>query len=98
MKPSKDFLLSDIRKMREYLQAEFYVSEIGLFGSVIRDEATDKSDLDILVSFTEDPDLFTFIRLERFLTEKLGVKVDLILKDSLKPYIGESILSEVVYA
>jgi hypothetical protein len=95
--PSKAEIISKIRNLHEYLQREYHVSEIGLFGSVIREEATIQSDLDILVSFTEPPDLFTFIRLEQYLTDKLGIKVDLVLKDSLKPHIGKYILSEVVY-
>lgn len=95
---SKENILSEIKYLHEYLKEEYHISEIGLFGSVIRGEATPQSDLDILVSFTEPPDLFTFIRLEQFLTDKLGIKVDLVLKDSLKPHIGEYILSEVVYA
>jgi predicted nucleotidyltransferase len=90
-------IISEMRNLHEYLQREYHISEIGFFGSVIRGEATRQSDLDILVSFTEPPDLFTFMRLEQYLTRKLGIKVDLVLKDSLKPYIGESILSEVVY-
>ncbi len=95
---SKENILSEIKDLHQFLQKEYHISEIGLFGSVVRGEATQQSDLDILVSFTEIPDLFTFIRLERYLTDKLGIKVDLVLKDSLKPHIGEYILSEVVYA
>ena len=56
-----------------------------------------KSDLDVLVSFSETIDLFTFVELENYLSDILGVKVDLVMKDALKPRLKERILSEAVY-
>jgi hypothetical protein len=52
--------------------------------------------LDILVTFHELPSLIKFVELENYLTDILGIKVDLVLKDSLKPEIGKRILSEVI--
>ena len=52
------------------------------------------SDLDLLVTFEEVPTLFQFVALENFLSDDLGVKVDLVMKDSLKPAIGKYILEE----
>jgi predicted nucleotidyltransferase len=65
-----------------------------LFGSYVRGEETAGSDLDLLVSFAETPTLFQFVALEQFLSDKLGVKVDLVMKEALKPRIGERILAE----
>lgn len=79
------------------LKQKFLVKKIGVFGSYVRGEQNKKSDLDILVEFIEEPSLFGFIRLERYLTNLLGHKVDLVMKDSLKPAIGKHILEEVVY-
>jgi hypothetical protein len=67
-----------------------------LFGSYVRHEESKNSDLDILVTFTKPPSLFKLIRLENHLSDLLGVKVDLVMKDSLKPAIGRNILREVV--
>ena len=50
------------------------------------------SDLDILVTFEDEPSLLTFIAIENYLSDLLGVKVDLVMKDSLKPAIGKNIL------
>ena len=79
------------------LQKRYKVKEIGIFGSYIRGMQRKNSDLDILIDFYEKPDLFTFIEIENFLSEKLKVKVDLVMKSALKPYIGKIILQEVIY-
>jgi predicted nucleotidyltransferase len=80
------------------LQQKYKVKTIGVFGSYVRGEQTKKSDVDILVEFSEDAEIgfFKFLDLEEFLTLKLGVKVDLVTKGALKPYIGERILQEVI--
>ena len=78
------------------LAEKYHVSSLGLFGSYLREEQTSKSDLDILVSFTETPSLLKFIELENHLTDLLDIKVDLVMRDALKPKIGERILREVV--
>jgi predicted nucleotidyltransferase len=53
--------------------------------------------VDILVEFSEVPGIFGFLRLERYLSEILGRKVDLVEKSALKPRIGHRILNEVLY-
>ena len=78
------------------LVERYNVSYLGVFGSYIRNEQKPKSDLDILVDFDKTPSLFHFIRLENYLNELVGVKVDLVMKDALKPAIGKHILEEVV--
>jgi len=55
------------------------------------------SDIDILVSFDRDIDLFEFIDLREFLEEKLQAKVDLVMSSALKPSVGRRILKEVQY-
>ncbi len=79
------------------LQKRYKVKEIGIFGSYIKGKQRKNSDLDILIDFYEKPDLFTFVEIENFLSEKLKVKVDLVMKSALKPHIGEIILQEVIY-
>jgi uncharacterized protein len=88
-----------LRKLRELLPAlsdRYYVQELGVFGSYVRQEQHDDSDLDILVTFSEAPSLLKFIELENYLSDVFGVKVDLVMKDSLKPVIGKQILKEVM--
>jgi uncharacterized protein len=96
--PSRERILSELKRLHEQLEREYHIREIGLFGSMVRNEGRDSSDIDILISFSQTPDLFTFVRLEQYLTEIFNKKVDLVLKDSLKPHISEYILSEVIYA
>ncbi len=62
----------------------------------MRDEQNKDSDLDVLVTFKEDPSLLTYIAIENYLSDLLGIKVDLVMKDSLKPKIGQQILREAI--
>ncbi len=86
-----------IKNELEYLREEYKVIEIGIFGSYVRREMEKNSDLDILVTVDLSIDLLAFIDLEQYLSEKLGIKVDLVMKDTLKPHIGKQILKEVIY-
>jgi len=86
-----------IIKHRKEVKEEYGVKEIGIFGSYLRGEQKKKSDIDILIEFEEAPGLFKFIELEDYLTEVLGVKVDLVMKSVLKPAIGKHVLKEVLY-
>jgi hypothetical protein len=93
-------MLSRIRNIllqeKDELARTYRVKSIGVFGSLVRGEQIDSSDIDILVEFVDNPGLIGFISLENHLSELLGAKVDLVMKDSLKPTIGERILREVV--
>jgi predicted nucleotidyltransferase len=83
---------------KEGLRQKYKVKEIGIFGSYIRGKQKKRSDVDILVEFEESASLslLDFIGLENYLSEVLGVKVDLVEKHTLKPRIGKRILEEVV--
>jgi predicted nucleotidyltransferase len=80
------------------LLAEFGVQSISLFGSFARDEATDESDVDLLVEFSKPTGLLQFVALKRALEELLGRRVDLATRRSLKPQLRERILKEAVRA
>lgn len=86
-----------LKQHEEVLSGRFKVKSIGLFGSFMRGEQRKGSDIDLLVEFEETVSMFEFIRLEDYLTEILGHKVDLVLKSGLKPGLGERILAEVAY-
>ena len=96
--PSSSFtpILLVLRDMMPRLKEQYKVASLSLFGSWVRDEQTDESDLDILVEFTEPPGLISFLTLEEELSTRLGLKVDLVMKGSLKPVIGNRILREAV--
>lgn len=84
-------------ELKPQLIEKYKINEIGIFGSYIREEHNSASDLDILVEFDETPSLLKFIEFENYLSDTLGIKVDLVMKRALKPYIGEVILNEVIY-
>ncbi|MBI5555311.1 MAG: nucleotidyltransferase family protein [Elusimicrobia bacterium] len=85
------------RKMT--LKKEYGVEEIGIFGSYVRGEDKRDSDLDVLVEFNKNAclGLLRFVHLENYLSELLGVKIDLVMKSALKPRIGRQILKEAIY-
>ena len=84
---------------KEELQENYKVKELGIFGSFVRGEQEETSDLDILVEFEEGAQigLLKFIHLEQYLSGLLGVRVDLVMKSALKPRIGKRVLREVAY-
>jgi predicted nucleotidyltransferase len=81
----------------DFLSNEFNVKNIGIFGSYVRNESVKGSDIDILVEFTHSIGLIDFIRLEQYLHDLLGISVDLVAKDGIKPGLEEQIISEVIY-
>ncbi len=86
-----------LKAHRRELEERFGVKEIGVFGPYVRGEATERSDVDILVDFHEVPSLLKFIELEEYLEDLLGIKIDLVMKSALKPKIGEHVRREVIY-
>ena len=99
MKTLKE-IKAELQTLKPSLKERFEVETIGVFGSYTRGEQTKKSDIDILVTFSKDAQVgfFKFLELEEFLTKKLGVKVDLVTKNALKPFIKDRVLRETVYA
>jgi predicted nucleotidyltransferase len=76
------------------------VKKISVFGSYVRGEEKGESDIDIIVEFSERKSLLELVRIERELSEFLGIKVDLLTEQSISPYLIESIRKEmeVIYA
>jgi predicted nucleotidyltransferase len=85
-----------INGQKLFLKEEFKVKSMSVFGSYLRGEQNEESDIDILVEFYEIIDLFKFVELEYFLSDILGRKVDLVMKDTLKPRIKDRILEGAV--
>ncbi len=97
---TRNQVLKIIADHRQKLAGDFGVKSLALFGSVVRDEATDASDVDLLVEFDGRPvGLFHLSRTQHYLESILGIpKVDLVLRDSIKPALKERILREAIYA
>ena len=98
MKKSLDEIKEILKKYEKEVKEKYGIKEIGIFGSYLRGEAKEGSDLDILVEFKPEAkiSLLDFVELENYLSDLLRVKVDLVEKSALKPKIGKRILSEVV--
>ncbi|KUK62552.1 MAG: Uncharacterized protein XE10_1564 [Methanoculleus marisnigri] len=91
--------LAQIRQNLRTIQERYGVARIGVFGSVVRNEATAASDIDILVEFQEGEETFDhFMDLKFYLEDLLGRRTDLVIADTLKPRIRGAVLDEVVYA
>jgi len=91
-----DNYIAILRNHLPEIRKRYGVRSLGIFGSFVRGEQQTRSDLDVLVEFDRAPTLFGFIDLGDYLTDLLGVKVDLVMKSALKPTIGSFILAEVV--
>jgi len=89
-------ITKSIRSRLPVLKEQYSVDTIEVFGSYIHGEQKATSDLDVLISFSEPPGLLEFVEIENYLCDALGVKVDLVMKDALKPHIGQRILEEAV--
>ena len=88
-------VLEILRRELPRLRKEYNVRSIGLFGSYVKGSQGAKSDVDILVEYEITPGMLKYLDLENDLSQLLGCKVDLVLKNALKPSIGSRILQEV---
>ena len=88
--------MEELRQNMPELESRYKVKKLGVFGSYIHGEQHKGSDLDLLVEFFDSPSLLKFIEMEYYLSDLLGIKVDLVMKDTLKPTIGKRVLSEVI--
>lgn len=93
----KQEIIKIIRNSKPEMESHYGVQRLGLFGSYVREKQRKKSDIDILVTFNRDIDLFDFLDLREYLENQLHAKVDLVMESALKPAIGKRILSEVEY-
>jgi len=94
-KPSLEGVVASLREMLPELRERYRVQNIGLFGSYVR-KGEHPGDLDVLVTFDEAPSLLRFLELENSISDRLGLPVDLVMRDALKPRIGARILRDLV--
>jgi hypothetical protein len=87
-----------LEKHSEYIKETFGVKEFGVFGSFVKGEQKQDSDVDILVTFERGhKDFFNYMRLQHYLEELIGNKVDLVIKEAVKARLRDKIFREVVY-
>ncbi len=92
----QDIVLHLLKQKNAELINQFGVKTLLLFGSVARDEATSKSDVDLLVEFNRPVGYFGLFALQDYLEKLLGCSVDLGTPDSLKPNIRERVMGELI--
>ena len=91
--------LNFLRQNKRILSKKFGVKKTGIFGSFVRGEERQGSDIDILVEFEGGSETFkNYMHFKFFLEDAFSRKVDLVIIDDIKPVIKEGILREAVYA
>ena len=91
-------ILSFLRENKDVFRREYHISKLGLFGSYARGDANEESDIDLLIEFDGEVDIFeTKIMIRELIKAKLNKDVDICREKYLKSYAKEKILSEVIY-
>lgn len=91
-------ILAIVKKNKTFLKEKFGVKKIGVFGSIVRGDAREESDIDVLVEFESTKKSFdNFMELSFFLEELFGKKVDLITTSGLDKYVRPYVEREVVW-
>jgi predicted nucleotidyltransferase len=97
MQKSLDEIKRQLQALKPTLKKRFKVETIDIFGSYVRNEASDRSDIDLLITYsTKDYDHSTVYGLKNYLRRKMGVKVDIVTKEFLNPHIRDEVLKEAV--
>ncbi|MDD3466502.1 MAG: nucleotidyltransferase family protein [Campylobacterales bacterium] len=94
---TKSEVIETIKLNKHRIETEFGVTKIGVFGSIVRDSASAKSDIDIAVEMESENKFRNFMALERYLKKLLGKQIDLGIESALKPAVRDEIRKEIVY-
>ena len=94
---TKTFVLEFLKQHKHELFERYGVIKIGLFGSYVREEQTEKSDIDLAVEIESDNKFRSFFGLKAYLEENLHRRVDLGIESSIKPIVKKYIEKEIVY-
>jgi uncharacterized protein len=90
-------IISKLKAQKAILFKKYKIKNIGIFGSYIRNEETNDSDIDILVEFTETPGMKEFFQAEEYLEKLLNKKIDMVREKAIRKELKEEIMSEVIY-
>ncbi len=94
---TRDQILDFLKQHKQEMHDRFGVTRIGLFGSYVRGEAREDSDIDIAVELEGDRLFRKFFALEMFLKTSLQKEIDLGIASALKPIVREQISREIHY-
>lgn len=87
-----------LKNHKNEIAKKFGIKEIGIFGSYVRGEETETSDIDIIIEFEEGKKTFdNYMDLKFYLEDLFGIKVDLVIKSAIKPKLKKYILNECIY-
>ena len=93
----REVVVQTLKQQNAELTGRFGVKSLLLVGSVARDEASPTSDVDLLVEFSRPVGYFGLFALQDYLEKLLGCPVDLGTPDSLKPYLRERVMRELIH-
>jgi predicted nucleotidyltransferase len=93
---NKDEVQQILNIQKPYLSDTYSVEKIGLFGSFVRNQNTENSDIDLLVQFKK-PIGLEFIELKEYLESVFNKSVDLVTVNALKPYMKDQVMNEVQF-
>lgn len=91
-----DDIMAQLRALQPDLRRRYPIRDMGIFGSYVRGEQREDSDLDVLVDLGDGLDLLGYAGLQIELSDALGVRVDLVEREALRPRLAPHILAEVV--
>lgn len=90
-------IISLLKAKRPEIIDRYHITQIGIFGSVVRDQAGSESDIDIIVDFNDEASLLDHSGLKIYLERLFGESVDVVPERGIRNELKTSILSEVVY-
>jgi hypothetical protein len=93
---SSQDIVTKLKELKPIIAARYKVRGISLFGSFVRGEQVENSDIDLLAEFDENADLFDLVGLELYLEDKFNRKVDIVPKNALRAELRETVLQQVV--
>ena len=94
---NRDTILKQLKEYKNNHFEEYGILELGLFGSVAREEETSSSDVDICLK-TKTPDMFALVHIKEDLQQLLSNKIDLVrIRDKMNPYLKKRIQNEAIY-
>jgi predicted nucleotidyltransferase len=94
---NKDEIILFLKENKPYIEQQFGVVRIGLFGSYVRGNAHEDSDIDIAVEMRDEHIFRNFFSLERYLKEHLKKEIDLGIMETIKPLVRQRVLKEIIY-
>lgn len=93
---TKEKAIAILREQKQHLREKYKVKEISLFGSYVREEQKEASDVDILVEFEKPVSLLQIVNLENYLSDILEIKVDVVPRKNIREELRDYILKEAV--